>query len=231
MTPIKPTKTPLSAWVVALSMTVTACGGGGSSTSTSTPTPTPTSTPSATPTPTGTPSATPTPSGTPSATPTTTPVPAPTLTAAECPFGDYKSGVVSTINSVRSSPKVCNGVTYPAVGSLSWDGQLESAAARHSTDMATNNFFSHTGSDGTSLRQRVPAAGYNYAFAGENIAGGQTSVNEVFFNPNGEGWMSSTLGHCEAIMTAVYVNVGVSCKYNPAATHQYYWTLELGKRQ
>ena len=108
---------------------------------------------------------------------------------------------------------------------------MEFAAARHSSDMAINNFFSHTGSDGTTLRQRVPAAGYNYAAAGENIAGGQSSVNEVFFNPGGEGWMSSTSGHCEVIMSAVYVNVGVSCKSNPASTHNYYWTLELGKRQ
>ncbi len=99
---------------------ILAACGGGSSTSTSTPTPTP------------------------------TPVPAPTPTAAECPFGDYKSKVVGAINSVRSSPKVCNGVTYPA-------------------------------------------AGYNYASAGENIAGGQTSVNEVFFKPSGEGRIICTL--------------------------------------
>jgi uncharacterized protein YkwD len=246
---IKSTKTPhLNAWVMALSLTLSACGGGGSSTPTPTPTPsgtpTPAGSPSATPTPSGTPSATPTPSGTPAAagtpsatptpsgTPAASPTPTPTAaTAVECPIGDYKSAVVSTINSIRSSKQLCNGVSFPAVGSLSWDGQLEFAAARHSNDMAINNFFSHVGSDGTTLRQRVPAAGYNYASAAENIGIGQSSVNEVFFNPGGEGWMSSTTGHCEAIMTAVFVNVGVSCKYSPAVSSQYLWTLELGKRQ
>lgn len=239
MPSIKPTKTPtyktpLTAWVMALSLGLTACGGGGSSTATPTPTPTPSGTPSSTPTPTpsGTPSATPSPSGTPSATPT--PVPAPAPTAAECPIGDYKSALLAEINTIRSKPQVCGGVTYPSVGRLTWDSQLESAAARHSNDLAANNYwyapFPHQGTDGSTLRDRVPAAGYNYATAGENVAGGQTSVSDVFYLGGGYGWMSSA-GHCVAIMTAAYVDVGASCKYNFASDYQYYWTLVMGKRQ
>ena len=178
MTSIKPTptptyKTPLTAWVMALSLTLTACGGGGSSTATPTPTPTPT--------PSGTPSATPTTSGTPSATPTPTPtpVPTPTPTAAECPFGDYKSAVVAEVNAIRSKSQVCGGVTYPAVGALGWNSQLESAAAVHSNDMAVNNYFAHPGTDGLSVGGRSSAAGYSYGRVGENIAAGQSSASQV----------------------------------------------------
>ncbi|MEQ1536895.1 MAG: CAP domain-containing protein [Burkholderiaceae bacterium] len=247
MTSIKPTKiptykTPLTAWVMALSLTLTACGGGGSSTATPTPTPTPTpsgtpsatptssGTPSATPTPTpsGTPSATPTPtpSGTPSATPTPTPtptpVPAPTPTAAECPFGDYKSAVVAEVNAIRSKSQVCGGVTYPAVGALGWNSQLESAAAVHSNDMAVNNYFAHPGTDGLSVGGRSSAAGYSYGRVGENIAAGQSSASDV----SGD-WLASA-SHCANMMTASFVHIAVSCKTNPSATYVNYWTLVMG---
>ena len=232
MKTIKPTqtptyKTPLTAWVMALSLTLTACGGGGSSTATSTPTPTPT--------PSGTPSATPTQSGTPSATPT----PTPTATAAECPFGDYKSQLQAILNSIRSSQQSCAGYTnsrtgevvaagtYSAVGALTWNAQLESAAARHSTDMAINNFFDHNGSDGSEIGARTRATGYSYTYVGENIAAGHNYVNDVFNYPDGYGWMTSTKGHCENIMRSSHRNMGASCKYNPNATYQYYWTLVM----
>lgn len=62
------------------------------------------------------------------------------------------------------------------VGSLNWNGQLEAASARHSTDMAANNYwnipFPHLGTDGTTVRDRAPAAGYNYSTVGENVAAG-----------------------------------------------------------
>lgn len=212
---IKPTKTPhLTAWVMALSLALTACGGGGSSTPAPVPAPTPTPAPAATPTP------------TPTSTPA--PAPAPTPMAAECPNGDYKSAAVAMLNSIRAQKQMCNGVSFNAVGALGWSGQLEQAAAVHSNDMALNNYFSHPDANGVRVGGRVQATGYTYSYVGENIAAGQTSVNDVFNLPNGDGWMSSAKGHCENIMAASHRNVGLSCKFNPNATYQYYWTLVMG---
>lgn len=243
MPSIKPTKTPtyktpLTAWVMALSLGLTACGGGGSSTSASAPTPTPSGTPSATstqtPTSSGTPSATPSPSGTPSATPTPTPVPAPTPTAAECPFGNYKADAYAAINAFRASPQYCgsytnsSGVvipaqTYPAATGLSPNSQLESAAAVHSNDMAANNFFAHLSpTTNKTFRERLRDAGYNWTTGGENIAAGQSSASEVVGD-----WIGSP-SHCANLMVAAYRDVGLSCKVNSAATYQNYWTLEMG---
>lgn len=120
---------------------------------------------------------------------------------------------------------MCGGVGYPAVGAVNWDGQLQNAATAHSTDMATNNFFSHTGSDGSTLRQRVPATGYNYYKAGENIAAGQTSVAQVMAD-----WMASP-SHCANLMQPEFRDLGVSCKTNTASDYKIYWTMELGVRQ
>ena len=126
------------------------------------------------------------------------------------------------VNSLRAAAQSC-GV---AVGSLNWNGQLEAAAAVHSNDMALNNYFAHPDANGIRVGARVQATGYSYSFVGENIAAGQTNVNDVFNLPGGNGWMSS-LSHCQNIMTASHRNVGASCKYNPSATYQYYWTLVM----
>ena len=189
---------------------LTGCGGGASIAPSPSPTPAPAPAPSATPTP------------TPAATPT--PVPAPAPTAAECPFGNYKSAVAAEINAIRSRPQICGGVAYPAVGGLGWNGQLESAADKHATDMAVNNFFAHPGSDGLRIGARASAAGYAYSKVGENIAAGQSSAAQVSAD-----WLASA-SHCANMMTASFVDIGASCKHNPSSTYQYYWTLVMGNR-
>jgi uncharacterized protein YkwD len=224
---IKPTPTPhLYAWGMAISLTLTACGGGGSSTGTFTQTPAPTPTPSSTP------STSPTPAPAPAPTPAPAPAPTPAPTAAECSFGNYKADLQSAINTVRAAPQSCGAFTnssgaaipaqtYAAAGALNWHSQLESAAAVHSTDMAVNNFFDHPGSDGLRIGARTSAAGYAYSKVGENIAGGQTSVSQVIGD-----WIASP-SHCANMMTASFVDIGVSCKYSPSSTYQYYWTLVM----
>jgi uncharacterized protein YkwD len=144
--------------------------------------------------------------------------------SAECPIGDYKSAIVAQVNAIRSKPQICGGVTYPAVGPLGWNGQLESASTVHSTDMAVNNFFDHPGSDGLRIGARASAAGYSYRRVGENIAGGQSSASQASAD-----WLASA-SHCTNMMTASFVDIGVSCKYNPTSTYQYYWTLVMGNR-
>lgn len=195
------------AWLAAGSVMVvvlSGCGGGASIATSPSPTPAPN------------------PSATPS--PTPAPAPAPTPTAAECPIGDYKSALAAEINAIRSRPQVCGGVAYPAVGALGWNGQLDNAATAHSTDMAVNNFFAHPGSDGLRIGARASAAGYAYSKVGENIAAGQSSAAQVSAD-----WLASA-SHCSNMMTASFVDIGASCKYNPSSTYQYYWTLVMGNR-
>src|SRR4028119_1619754 len=54
---------------------------------------------------------------------------------------------------------------------LTFNTQLLNAAATHSQNMALQDFFSHTGKDGSSLASRISATGYQFsAAAAENIA-------------------------------------------------------------
>lgn len=62
---------------------------------------------------------------------------------------------------------------------LKLSSQLGQAAQGHAQDMAQNNYFSHTGLNGSSPFDRIKATGYNYSTAGEKIAGGQTTPPPV----------------------------------------------------
>ncbi len=63
---------------------------------------------------------------------------------------------------------------------LAWSDQLAQAAQGHSQDMATNQFQSHTGSDGSTAAQRIQQAGYtNASSTGENAYAYASSVDQA----------------------------------------------------
>lgn len=78
---------------------------------------------------------------------------------------------------------------------VAWNDQLASAAQGHSQDMASNNFQSHTGSDGSTADQRTASAGYtNPTSTGENAYAYSSSVDnamEAFLYD----WGVSDAGH------------------------------------
>ena len=105
---------------------------------------------------------------------------------------------------------------------LTLNQQLVSAAQGHSDDMALNDFFSHTGSDGSSPWQRISSTGYDYTQAAENIAAGHSTAQAVV-----EGWMNSD-GHRANILNCALREIGIGY-YNladdtGAINYHYYWT-------
>src|SRR5271165_3991343 len=68
----------------------------------------------------------------------------------------------------------------PAKPPLAWNPDLAAAAQAHSQDMATNQFQSHTGSDGSTPDQRMQQAGYtNASSTGENAFAYASSIDEA----------------------------------------------------
>jgi uncharacterized protein YkwD len=133
--------------------------------------------------------------------------------------------VLARVNQRRAAGADCGtrGSFAPA-GALSWNGRLTQAALAHSNDMVAHNFFSHTGSNGSTLANRADAAGYAWSGLGENIAAGPMTVNGVV-----DGWMDSD-GHCANIMNASFREIGVACVAGtPSTTYRSYWTMDLGR--
>jgi uncharacterized protein YkwD len=132
--------------------------------------------------------------------------------------------VLQSVNQARADGHVCGTQIFAPAPSLSWNDALFAAAAGHSQDMASRNYFSHDTPEGVTFTQRLSAAGYPYRAAAENIAAGQTSVASVMAT-----WLASE-GHCRNIMNPVYADVAVACVAQPGTTYGTYWTMELGRR-
>lgn len=192
---------------------------------TDTPTPTMTFTPTATATSTFTPTVTitytPTPTFT--ATATFTLVPTKTNTPVSGEFvcdganSSYEGQVVYMINQERAKA---------GVGPVKSNGALASAARAHSKDMAQSNYFSHTGSDGSSPFDRIKAAGYSYHNAGEIIYAGEGKYNSPYSAVS--RWMGSPPHH-DIMLDADYTEVGVGYWCDSNSKHKGYFTADFGK--
>jgi len=145
------------------------------------------------------------------------------ITAANtCSIAGFKESILQRINTARSDGHVCGTEVMPRVAALQWNDMLFSAAAGHSLDMATRNYFAHVTPEGIDFTQRMSAAGYGWGAAGENIAAGQSTVDGVM-----AAWLASE-GHCRNIMQPVFADVAVACVSQPGSSWGYYWTMDLG---
>jgi len=139
---------------------------------------------------------------------------------------DIRDEFLATVNQARSVSRVCGSTSYGPAPPVSWSENLAMAAYLHSEDMALNNFFSHTGSDGSSAGQRISRQGYPWRAYGENIAVGYPTVSSVI-----QGWLGSE-GHCVNLMDPDFTEIGAGYAIgpyggNPSAR---YWTLDLADR-
>ncbi len=128
-----------------------------------------------------------------------------------------KAKILLLINGVRQTGCNCGSVSMPPVASVVWNDKLAKAGYDHSVDMNINNYFSHTGPDGSNADQRITAAGYSWKTYGENIAKGYTTEQAVV-----NGWLTSE-GHCKNIMNGNFKDMGVGREHN-------YWTQVFGAK-
>ncbi|HSX85932.1 MAG TPA: CAP domain-containing protein, partial [Cellvibrio sp.] len=89
-----------------------------------------------------------------------------------CSLDETELALINAHNEARAVGRNCGNTWYNPAPALRWDCRLGLASHVHSTDMATNNFFSHTGSDGSSPFDRMRREGYQFRTAGENISAG-----------------------------------------------------------
>ncbi|WP_071458521.1 SafA/ExsA family spore coat assembly protein [Bacillus massilinigeriensis] len=99
---------------------------------------------------------------------------------------------------------------------LAADWQVSRVARYKSIDMRDKNYFSHTSPTYGSPFNMMKNFGINYRSAGENIAAGQRTPQEVV-----RAWMNSP-GHRANILNANYTHIGVG--YASGGSYGHYWT-------
>ena len=134
-----------------------------------------------------------------------------------------QQAIVALTNQSRRQAQTCGSTGFAATTDVVADATLVLAAQQHSDDMASNNFFSHTGSNGLSVADRIDNLGFNWFNVGENIAAGQESLAEAH-----DGWMQSP-GHCENIMNPRYTRMGVACASSGQSNFDRYWTVVFAR--
>lgn len=85
--------------------------------------------------------------------------------------------------------------------------QLNIAAEKKAEDMFAKNYWAHNSPDGTTPWVFITEAGYNYVYAGENLARGFNNAGDVV-----SAWMASTAGHRENILSPKYEDIGFAVK-------------------
>lgn len=126
--------------------------------------------------------------------------------------------MLDAVNKARSQARNCGNEFKPAVAPLEWDCTVEKAAQIHTEDMARVEFLDHTGSDGSDVGDRLSRVGYAYWGWAENIAYGQSTVEEVM-----AGWLESP-GHCRNIMSANQTVFGSGYVQSSNRNFRHFWT-------
>src|SRR4029077_6384918 len=81
--------------------------------------------------------------------------------------------------------------------------KLTQAALAYAGEMATFGYMDHTGRDGSSPAERITRSGSHWRAAGENLASGVMTAEEVV-----AGWLASP-EHCSNLMDPLYRQMGL----------------------
>ena len=128
----------------------------------------------------------------------------------------YPGELTQLINSARSDA---------GLQALSVNPQLAAAAQAHSTDMACHSLLSHTGSDASTIQQRVSAAGYPGSGSIEIIYGGYGAYPQTAF-----GWWMGDPTHRDAILNASATEMGAGYAFVEDSAHGNYYTVDFGRQ-
>src|SRR3990167_10711247 len=120
------------------------------------------------------------------------------LMARQSGHGFLAAVIQSEIISLTNAERAQNNVK-----TLNENKKLNDAAQAKANDMVMRGYFAHQGPDGKEPWAWVTAAGYDYLYAGENLAVRFVDSKDVV-----SGWMASPT-HRANIVKPAYADVGV----------------------
>ncbi len=128
----------------------------------------------------------------------------------------YPSDVINLINQARQAA---------GLSTLNVDSRLMASAQNHSIDMACYSLLSHTGSDGSSIEQRLSAAGYPATFDEEMIYGGTGAYPQTAF----DWWMNDPAHHAVIFDTRI-TDIGAGIAFVQDSAYGDYYTVDVGSQ-
>ena len=129
--------------------------------------------------------------------------------------------VVDQLNDVRRGAAPC-AAAGAAMQRLSWESRLAASAREQAMDLAVQDRLSHVDSRNRSFGTRLRSVGYAAAGAGENLAAGQTDIDDAL-----QAWLASP-SHCANLMQPEYRDVGVACMQRRGSRYERFWVAHFG---
>jgi hypothetical protein len=110
------------------------------------------------------------------------------------------------------------------------DDKLTLAAQSHSMNMGEQDFFSHTGKDGSGSATRIGAVGFKATATGEIITAGHGTPEDAIGS-----WMTSHDGHRGNLLNPQWTHTGIGFYFKAddagQANYRYYWTMVFANPQ
>ena len=128
---------------------------------------------------------------------------------------------VEQLNTLRHQPAPCAAVGA-AVQSLSWETRLAASAQEQAADLAVQDRLSHVDSRNRGFGARLRSVGYAAAGAGENLAAGQSGIDDAL-----QAWLASP-SHCANLMQPEYRDVGLACVQRRGSRYERFWVAHFG---
>jgi uncharacterized protein YkwD len=128
---------------------------------------------------------------------------------------------VEQINALRRQAAPCAS-THAAMQRLTWEAKLAVSAHEQATDLALQDRLSHTDSRNRGLGVRLRSVGYASAGAGENLAAGQSDIEDTL-----QAWLASP-SHCANLMQPEYRDVGLACVQRRGSRYERFWVAHFG---
>lgn len=142
--------------------------------------------------------------------------------ASACTPTESQQQMLTRVNEARSEARRCGEEAFDAARALTWSCTLTAAAQRHADEMATHDYFSHTGRDGSGISERATRQGYEWRTVGENIAAGHTTADAAI-----QSWIDSP-GHCRNLMNDAFTDMGMAHADDSDSRYTHYWVQTLG---
>ncbi|MDP1544979.1 MAG: NBR1-Ig-like domain-containing protein [Anaerolineales bacterium] len=149
------------------------------------------------------------------ASPTTGSGSTPATSGGTCAYSQ-DAGYVNQVAALINAERAKAGMSALTINSL-----LANAAQSHAADMACNSMISHTGSNGSTIRSRVAAAGYSPSYVEEIIYGGGGPQAAMTW------WMNDQI-HRDAILNSRSSEMGVGYAYFSNGSYGDYIVVVFG---
>jgi uncharacterized protein YkwD len=128
---------------------------------------------------------------------------------------------VEQLNALRRQSAPCAAIGA-AMQHLSWESKLAASAHEQAVDLAMQDRLSHTDSRNRGFGVRLRSSGYAAAGAGENLAAGQTDIEDTL-----QAWLASP-SHCANLMQPEYRDVGLACVQRRGSRYERFWVAHFG---